>query len=101
MRGKIISYYTNKKRASTERIKKLADELLELDSLHSHSPSADIIKKRLSLQTEFDLLSTRHAEYLISKSKHNHYEHGEKSVLTNCATELPLKLSLKLTVNVV
>jgi len=79
LRGQIISYCANKKRASTERIKKLTDEILELDRLHSHSPSADTLKKRMSLQTEFDLLSTRQAEYLISKLRHGHYEHGEKS----------------------
>lgn len=65
-----------KKKASTELLKKLTDEILELDVLYSHFPSADTIKKRLSLQTEFDLLSTRQAEYLISKSRHSHYEHG-------------------------
>lgn len=79
LRGQIISYCANKRRANTERIKKLSDEILELDRLHGYTPSADVIKKRLSLQTEFDLLSTRHAEYLISKSRHGHYEHGEKS----------------------
>ncbi len=79
LRGQIISYCANKKRASTERIKKLADEILEFDRLYSYSPSPDIFKKRLSLQTEFDLQSTQHAEYLISKSRHGHYEHGEKS----------------------
>lgn len=78
LRGQIISYCANKKRASTECIKKVADEILELDRRQSHSPSTDVIKKRLPLQTDFDL-STRHAEYLISKSRHGYYEHGEKS----------------------
>lgn len=55
------------------------DEILKLDRLNSHTPSADIMKKRILLQTEFDLLSTRQAEYLISKSRHVCYEHGEKA----------------------
>ena len=52
--------------------------ILELDTLYSHQTSADVMKKRLSLQTKFDILSTRQAEYLLSKSRHGCYEHGEK-----------------------
>lgn len=54
-------------------------DLLVLNSLYSHQPSGDTMKERLSQLTEFDLLSTRRAEYLISKSGHGYYEHGEKS----------------------
>lgn len=36
------------------------------------------MKRRLSLQTECDILSTRQAEYLLSKSRHGRYEYGEK-----------------------
>lgn len=79
LRGQVISYCANQKKISTVRLKELADEILELDRLHSYLPSADIMKKRMSLQVEFDLLSTRQAEYLISKSRHGCYEHGEKA----------------------
>lgn len=47
--------------------------------LYSHSPTADLMKRRMSLQTEFNLQSTKQAEYLISKLRHTHYEHGEKA----------------------
>lgn len=76
--GQIISYCANKKKTSTARLKELTDQILELDTLYSHQPPADIMKKRLSLRTEFDILSTRQAEYLLSKSQHRCYEHGEK-----------------------
>lgn len=79
LRGQVISYCANQKKASTARLKELTDEILELDMAHSHLPSADIMKKRMSLQTEFDLLSTKQAEYLISKSRCGYYEHGEKA----------------------
>ncbi|KAL0152803.1 hypothetical protein M9458_052526 [Cirrhinus mrigala] len=36
------------------------------------------MKKRLFLQTEFDILTTQQAEYLLSKSRHGCYEHGEE-----------------------
>ena len=68
-----------KKKTNNERLKQLTNEILELDRLYNHSPSADLIKSRMTLQTEFDNLSTRQAEYLISKVRHGHYEHGEKA----------------------
>ena len=70
LRGQIISYCANKKKTKTNtaRLKELTDQILELDTLYSHQPSADIMKKHLSLQTEFDILSAQHAEYLLSMS---------------------------------
>lgn len=79
LRGQIISYCANKKRRSYERLRLLADEILLVDREYSHSPSPDLVKKRMSLQTEFNTLSTQQAEYLISKSRHGYYEHGEKA----------------------
>lgn len=68
LRGQVISFCANQRKVSIARLKELAEEILELDRLHSRLPSADSVKKRMSLQTEFDLLSTRQAEYLLSKS---------------------------------
>lgn len=79
LRGQIISYCANKNKNNTARLKELADEILQLDRLYSHLPSADTMKKRILLQTEFDLLSTRQAECLISKSRYVGYEHGDKA----------------------
>jgi len=79
LRGQIISYCANKKKINNERLTQLTNEILELDRTYSHSPSANLIKSRMVLQTEFDNLSTRQAEYLISKTRHGHYEHGEKA----------------------
>lgn len=79
LRGQIISYCANKKRRSSERLRLLTDEILLVDREYSHFPSPDLVKKRMSLQTEFNTLSTQQAEYLISKSRHGYYEHGEKA----------------------
>lgn len=79
LRGQIISFCANKRKERTEHLRVLTDKILETDILCSHSPTANVFKKRLELQTEFNLLSTHQAEYLISKSRHSHYEHGEKA----------------------
>lgn len=47
--------------------------------LHSNLPSADTVKKGMSLQAEFDLLSTWQAESLSSKTRHGCYKHGKKA----------------------
>jgi len=79
LRGQVISYCAMRKKASTERLKQLADDILKLDTIYSQLPSDDILKQRLILKMEFDLLSTRQAEYLILKSRHSSYEQGEKA----------------------
>lgn len=79
LRGQTILYCANKNKNNTAHLKELADEIPQLDRLYSHLPSADTMKKPILLQTEFDLLSTREAECLISKSQYVGYEHGDKA----------------------
>lgn len=87
LRGQVISYCANQKKVTTARLKELPDEILDLDRLQSHQPSSDSRRRRMSLQTEFDLLSTKQAEYLISKSRYGSYEHGEKDSCSPVETE--------------
>lgn len=102
VRGQIISYCANKKRASTECIKKVADEILELDRRQSHSPSTDLIKKRLPLQSSIFyppiMLNTLfpNQDTVIMNMGKSLAEH----LLTSCVKELQIKPSLKLTMNV-
>lgn len=58
----IISYSAQIKKARNERLKKLTEDILQLDS-----PLPDLFKQRLTLQTESNLLSTKHAENPINK----------------------------------
>ena len=52
--------------------------ILELDMKIAKTLSPDLSKQRLTLQTEFNLLSTRHAENLINQSQHRIYEYGRR-----------------------
>lgn len=58
----IISYSAQIKKARNERLKKLTEDILQLDS-----PLPDLFKQRLTLQTESNLLPTKHAENPINK----------------------------------
>jgi len=69
LRGQVVSFCVMRKKANTKCLKQLTDDILKLDMRYSHSPSDDILKQRLLLKTEFDLLSTHQAENLILKSR--------------------------------
>lgn len=79
LREQIISYGSMQRKTTTERLRQLTDAILKLDIRYSHSPSDEILKQRLMLKTEFDLLLTCQAENLILKSRHVSYEYGERA----------------------
>lgn len=72
IRGQIISYSAHIKKAQNERLEKINKVILQPDRTLAHSPSPDLFKQRLTLQTEFNRLSTKHAKNLINKSKHTY-----------------------------
>ena len=78
LRGQIISYCAKRKKETTKRLTELADQIVILDATYSINPSPTLYKHRLQLQSEYNLLSTKQAEYLLSKSRSYSYEHGEK-----------------------
>lgn len=51
----------------------------DVDQQLSDSPSTDLRKKRIALQTEFDLLASKQAEEKFLKIRQSHYEHGERA----------------------
>lgn len=78
LRGQIISYSARVKKKQQERLKKIESNILQIGRVLSYSPSADLFKERLALQTEFNLLSTKFNENLLNKSRHKSYEHRGK-----------------------
>lgn len=62
LRGQIISYssYSNKKHKT--RLSELLVAIGNLDQECASDPSPELFKKRLDLQTEFDLISSKSAE---------------------------------------
>lgn len=69
LRGQIISYSARVKKKQQERLKKIEIDILQINGVLSHSPSVDLFKERLALQTEFNLLSTKLIENLLNKSR--------------------------------
>lgn len=79
LRGQIISRSSYIRKKKYEKVDELSSEIKTLDSLISISSTPDLIKRRLSLQTEIDLLTSSQAEGLILKSRSRFYEEGDKA----------------------
>lgn len=73
-RLQIIEYTARINKSRLKRFAELIKLIHDIDQQYSTSPSVDLGKKRIAVQTEFDLL----AEEKFLKSKQNHYEHGER-----------------------
>lgn len=78
LRGQIISYTAYSEKLRKEKLSTLTKQITQLDRAYAISPSSDIFKERLTLQAEFDVLSTAHVENLLLKSGHTFYEQGDK-----------------------
>lgn len=78
LRWQIISCFSHIKRTKYKRIYDRSSEIKSLDSLISISSTPDLIGRRLTMQTEIDLLTSTHAEELILKSRSRFYEEGDK-----------------------
>ena len=78
-RGEIIAYSSYCNRERRKQKQQLIDAISELDSKYSSSPSPLLYKEKISLQTQFNLISTSETERLIMRSRGLYYENGEKS----------------------
>lgn len=70
LRGEIISYSCHIRKTQTARLEELANAILKLDATLSLKSSPNLHKQRLSLQTEYNLLSTKRIENLINKTRY-------------------------------
>lgn len=79
IRGEIISYCSLQNKLRRQKQEQLIQSILELDRKYSTSPSPELYKERLGLQSQYDLISTSRTEQLLLRSRGYMYEHGEKA----------------------
>ncbi len=79
LRGDIISYtsFINKERERKRQ--QLIETISKIDSQYSSSPTPELYKERIDLQTQYNLISSSQAEQLILRSWGFFYEHGDKA----------------------
>lgn len=70
VRGQIISYLAQLTRTQNARGKAITEQIVELVKQYAKSPNPELLSKRTSLQTEFNLLSTSETTKLINRSRH-------------------------------
>lgn len=78
LKGQIISRSAHIRKMKYKNIEELSSEIKDLDGLISGSPTPDLIRRRVGLQTEIDLLTTTQAERFILTSRSRFYEEGDK-----------------------
>lgn len=79
IRGEIISYNARIRKDEKQRQLELMEAILHIDRQNSTSANPTLQMERLKLQTEFDLISTNKAEFLLRRTKGTYYEYGNKA----------------------
>lgn len=79
LRGQIISYSAHLKKSRMSTIQKLSADLESVDQQLAASTSPDLLRRRVVLKTELDLITTNEAERLLLHSQAKYYEYGDKS----------------------
>lgn len=73
----LFSSYVKKQELS--RLRDTSEAINKLDEQYAISPCPRLYKERISLQSEYNLLSTSHEEKRLLKTRHTFYEFGDKA----------------------
>ncbi len=79
LHGKIISFSSYVKRQELSRLRDISEAINKLDEQYAISPCPRLYKERISLQSEYNLLSTSQEEKRLLKTQHTFYEFGDKA----------------------
>lgn len=79
IRGQIIAYTSSLTKKKKSRLQDISQQIADIDSKYAQSPTPNLYKDRLRLQTEYDLLTTDEATHFIMKVRYNTYEFGDKA----------------------
>lgn len=79
LRGQIISYSAHLKKLRMSTIQKLSADLESVDQQLATSTSLDLLRRRVVLKIELDLITTNEAERLLLHFRAKYYEYGDKS----------------------
>jgi len=79
IRGYIISYAGYKYKQRKQKLQDLVNYIIETDRQLLLNPTPELRAKKIELKTEFDLLSTKNAEFMLRRTKATYYEHGDKA----------------------
>uniref|UniRef100_A0A1A8LYQ6 Reverse transcriptase domain-containing protein n=2 Tax=Nothobranchius pienaari TaxID=704102 RepID=A0A1A8LYQ6_9TELE len=79
IRGQIISYSAGERKRKMKRTTELMKAIKEVDQANSMTPLEELHRKRILLQTEYDILTSQHEEDSYLRLRQVLYEHGERA----------------------
>lgn len=79
IRGQIISFVNYESKRRRKELSSISERITQLDTLYAATPSPELYKERLLLQSKFDTLTTDHTVKLLTKSRSLFYEQGDKA----------------------
>lgn len=78
VRGQIMSFSANLNKTCNFKLQELSTSISKLEEIaNCFSPS--LLKRRVDLQTEFDLITITDAECLLLRSRSMYYEYSDKA----------------------
>ncbi len=72
------TYMGYKYKQRKQKLQDLVNSIVEIDRQLLKNPTPELYAK-LELKTEFDLLSTKNAEFVLRRTKATYYEYGDKA----------------------
>lgn len=78
LRGIFISRSSYLNRTRKSRLLEISNAILDIDKSYTSLPTPALYKKRLELQTEFNLLTTIKAENMLRRTRQSYFEFGDK-----------------------
>lgn len=79
IREEIISYKAHRLQFMRKKLSKLSQRIVHLDSLYAVPKLPDNYKERMTLQVEYDLITSQHTTELLLHSRSKFYEQGDKT----------------------
>uniref|UniRef100_A0A674MN32 Endonuclease/exonuclease/phosphatase domain-containing protein n=1 Tax=Takifugu rubripes TaxID=31033 RepID=A0A674MN32_TAKRU len=79
LRGQIISFISGFRREERTKLKQISDEIQLLDAQYSVNPSDVLYKKRVQLQSQYNLLTSGRIEKQLLHTKQRFFEQGDKA----------------------
>lgn len=79
LHAQMISFSANLKKSHQSKIQDFSNSMKNVAQQMASSSSPNLQNRRVSLQSEFDLITTTDAERLLLRSRATYYEHGDKA----------------------
>ena len=79
IRGEIISYSAFEEKCRKDKLATLSKRISQIDAIYAVSPSPQLYKERLTIQAEYNIITTNRTTELLIQTKSRFFEQGDKA----------------------